>query len=159
MVGTFKKLPMTGFELRFSGVGSDRSTNCDTTTAHQFLLFWMGQTWPLFVYFWVFSHENIAQNWQRWWKHRCCAWDSNPERQDGKYRQIHWATAAPLKILLLIIFSLFSSKEASRQWWRCVQVNASNSMAVAIKICIKTKLLFGQNRNFWLKFFPLPTIT
>ena len=29
----FKSLPMTGFEPRTSGVGSDRSTNWDTSTA------------------------------------------------------------------------------------------------------------------------------
>ena len=27
---------MTGFELRMYGVGIDRSTNCDATTAHKY---------------------------------------------------------------------------------------------------------------------------
>ena len=31
---------MTGFEPRTSGVGSDRSTNCATTTAHLIKLIW-----------------------------------------------------------------------------------------------------------------------
>ena len=31
-------------------------------------------------------------------KHRWCTWDSNPGRQDGRCRLIHWATAAPLSI-------------------------------------------------------------
>ena len=30
-------------------------------------------------------------------KHRWCAWDSNPGRQDGRHRRIHWAMAAPLR--------------------------------------------------------------
>ena len=28
-------------------------------------------------------------------KHRWCAWDLNPGRQDGRRKRIHWATAAP----------------------------------------------------------------
>ena len=30
-----------------------------------------------------------------WKKHRWCAWDLNPGRQDGRREWIHWATAAP----------------------------------------------------------------
>ena len=49
-------------------------------------------------------------------KHRWCAWDSNPGRQDGRHRQIHWAMAAPHKQMfakhnytsLKLSFSLFS---------------------------------------------------
>ena len=34
----YKCLPMTGFKLRTSGIGSDRSTNWATTTAHTLVL-------------------------------------------------------------------------------------------------------------------------
>ena len=34
----FEILPLSGFELRISGVGSDRSANCATTTAHSLFL-------------------------------------------------------------------------------------------------------------------------
>ena len=37
-------------------------------------------------------------------KHRHCAWDSNPGRQDGTCRQIHSATAVPQTIILFEIF-------------------------------------------------------
>ena len=30
----------------------------------------------------------------QWLKHRWCAWDSNPGKQDGRRRWIHWAKAA-----------------------------------------------------------------
>ena len=40
---------MTGFELQTSVAGSDRSTNCATTTAAHSLK--TGQSRPLFVYF------------------------------------------------------------------------------------------------------------
>ena len=35
-----------------------------------------------------------------WW----CTWDSNPGRQDGRRRQIHWAMASALKLLFLLPF-------------------------------------------------------
>ena len=55
---------------------------------HYFLI---SQTRPLFVYFHSFRKKNIAQFWK-------CAWDSNPGRQDGSCRRIHWAIAATLRI-------------------------------------------------------------
>ena len=54
----------------------------------------MGQSRPLFVYFRSF-HTPIQMTNTNWKKHRWCAWDSNPGRQDGRRRRIHWAIAAP----------------------------------------------------------------
>ena len=45
----------------------------------------------LFIF--VFSTWHISNI--NWFKHRWCAWDSNPGRQDGRCRQIHWAMVAP----------------------------------------------------------------
>ena len=38
----YKFLPMTGFQPWTSGIGSDRSTNCDTTTALEIMFFKAG---------------------------------------------------------------------------------------------------------------------
>ena len=35
----------------------------------------------------------------KWIKRRCCAWDKNPEYQDGRCRRIHWAILFDGKIL------------------------------------------------------------
>ena len=61
----------------------------------------MGQTRPLFVYFRYFhdAKTNIASTMRmcdyKWKKRGWCAWDSNPGRQVGRRRRIHWAMAAP----------------------------------------------------------------
>ena len=69
----------------------------------------MGQSWPLFVYFRSF-HIPIQMTNINWKKHRWCAWDSNPGRQNGRRRRIHWAMAAPLSysasLSLSFIYSL-----------------------------------------------------
>ena len=44
----------------------------------------------------IYNLNNI-----NWKKHRWCAWDSNPGRQDGRRRRIHWAIAAPLSFIFL----------------------------------------------------------
>ena len=51
----------------------------------------IGNSWPRFVYFRLFHIIKINLN---WYKHRWCAWDSNPGHQDGKRRRVHWAMAA-----------------------------------------------------------------
>ena len=56
----------------------------------------MGRTRPIFVYFCSLFTWQIENKFDyNWYKHRLCAWDSNPGRQDGKCRRIHWAMAAP----------------------------------------------------------------
>ena len=60
----------------------------------------------LFLFLFVFStcHDsNII-----WLKHRWCAWDLNPGWQDRRHRQIHWATAAPLLILIFCLLHTLS---------------------------------------------------
>ena len=61
----------------------------------------MGQSRPLFLFIFVlftfqFKWQIYNLNNINWKKRRWCAWDSNPGRQDGRRRQIHWAIAAPL---------------------------------------------------------------
>ena len=55
----------------------------------------MGQSRPLFLFIFVFSTRYNLNSNLNWKKHRWCAWESNPGRQDGRRKQIHWATAAP----------------------------------------------------------------
>ena len=43
----------------------------------------MGQSWPLFVDFCLFTLNNFLIN---WWKHRWCAWDTYPGQQDGRHQ-------------------------------------------------------------------------
>ena len=64
---------------------------------------WLLKKWPITASFCVFFVLFTFQfKWQiynlnliNWKKHRWCAWDSNPGRQDGRCRWIHWAMAAP----------------------------------------------------------------
>ena len=60
----------------------------------------MGQSRPLYLF--IFVLFTFKFNWQiyslKLKKHRWCAWDSNPGRQDGRRRRIHWAMVAPLKV-------------------------------------------------------------
>ena len=49
---SIKISPMTGFELRTSGVGSDHSTNCATSTSHPFTFFYtIGHSVQVFLCF------------------------------------------------------------------------------------------------------------
>ena len=48
-------LPMSGFEPRIFGVGSDRSANCDTTTARKVYLFLTHLYTYDFRYGWIFT--------------------------------------------------------------------------------------------------------
>ena len=48
----------------------------------------MGPSQPLVVYFRLFHMAQFKLIKCRW-----CAWDSNPGRQDGRRRRIHWAMA------------------------------------------------------------------
>ena len=56
------------------------------------LFFKMGQSRPLFVYFRPFLITNFNNTNLK--KCRWCAWDSNPEQQDGRHRRNHGAMAA-----------------------------------------------------------------
>ena len=50
----------------------------------------------IFVLFsFQFKWQTYHLNNINWKKHRWCAWDSNPGRQYGRRRRIHWAMAAP----------------------------------------------------------------
>ena len=51
------------------------------------------------VYFRLFNMLQFKLKKRRW-----CAWDSNPGRQDGRRKRIHWAMAAPLKRLFFDIY-------------------------------------------------------
>ena len=44
--------PVTGFEPRISGVGSDHSTNCATTIAFGYILFWLYGGRPAYPVLW-----------------------------------------------------------------------------------------------------------
>ena len=49
----------------------------------------------LFLFIFVRFTWQIKHNFYHKWKNRrWCAWDSNPVRQDGRCRRIHWAMAA-----------------------------------------------------------------
>ena len=45
----------------------------------------------LFCLYSFLSHDKYSTNTISDKKHRWCAWNSNPGRQDGKHRKIHWA--------------------------------------------------------------------
>ena len=61
-----------------------------------FVLFTLQFKWQ------IYNLNNI-----KWKKRRWCAWDSNPERQDVRHRQIHWAMAAPQRVKTLCsVFAL-----------------------------------------------------
>ena len=66
-------------------------------------LWWVnGTTNTIFVFS---TCHNLNSNWN-WLKRRWCDWDSNPGRQNGRRRQIHWATAAsPTIIPLSVIYA------------------------------------------------------
>ena len=49
------------------------------------------------VYFRLFNMLQFKLKKRRW-----CAWESNPGRQDGRRKRIHWATAAPLVGLVIV---------------------------------------------------------
>ena len=60
-----------------------------------FAMFFLNGPIPAsFCLFSFFSHSNSNDKYKLK-KHRWCAWDSNPGRQDGRRRRIHWAMAAP----------------------------------------------------------------
>ena len=67
---------------------------------HICFFFKMCQSRPLYLF--IFVLFTFKFNWQiyslKLKKHRWCAWDSNPGRQDGRRRRIHWAMVAPLKV-------------------------------------------------------------
>ena len=54
------------------------------------------------VYFRLSTCRNLNSNWN-WKKCRWCAWDLNPGRQEGRRRQIHWATAAPHLYIIVVL--------------------------------------------------------
>ena len=65
--------------------------------------------WPLYLF--IFILFTFEFNWQiyslnniNWKKHRWCAGDSNPGRQNGRRRRIHWAMAAPPWTILYLYF-------------------------------------------------------
>ena len=83
-------------------------------------------------------------------KHRWHAWDSNPGRQDGRRRQIHWAMAAPLHLTVLIDdfnFIIF--------WCRYKQVSVSpenllisTQQEVFCYASMSPNLIFTYTSNF-----------
>ena len=83
--------------------------NCIRISMRKYLFFFkkMGQSRPLFLFSFI-SHYNFNTNWI---KHRWCAWDSNPQLQNGRRRQNHGAMAATLKYLFLLTMSAITSIE------------------------------------------------
>ena len=59
----------------------------------------MGQSRPLLfiivLFTCIFKRQIYNLNNINWW----CTWDSNPGRQDGRRRRIHWAMGTMLKIV------------------------------------------------------------
>ena len=62
----------------------------------KFFVFKNGPIPTSFCSFSSFSHYNYINT--TWKKRRCCAWDSNPQPQDGWCRWYHGAMAAALKM-------------------------------------------------------------
>ena len=62
------------------------------------ILFNMGQTQSLCVYFILFHNKMTNKIWLKIGKSigRWCAWDSNPRPLNGRRRRTHWAMATPL---------------------------------------------------------------
>ena len=92
----------------------------------------MGQSRALFVYFRSFhipiqmTNKQFEQNKLK--KHWCCAWDSNPGRQDRRRRQIHWAIVAPRingtcwhSVMSIFKFTKFQFliNYTYSKYWRC----------------------------------------
>ena len=82
-------LPMTGIKPQTSGIGSDRSTNWATTTAANLFFKWAKPASFLFIFV-LFSTQWQYSTKFDYKKRRWCAWDSNPGRQNGRRRRIHW---------------------------------------------------------------------
>ena len=49
---------------------------------------------PFLFIFVLFTQQIYQKIYYKWKKLRWCAWDLNPDRQDGRRRRIHWAMAA-----------------------------------------------------------------
>ena len=63
----------------------------------KFYTFLNGPISASFLFIFVFSTLHNSIN---WWKHNWCALDSNPGRQGGRCRWIHWAIAATRHFIL-----------------------------------------------------------
>ena len=59
------------------------------------VLFFLNGPMPASFLMFIFVFSKWYNSNLNWKKLRWCAWDSNPGRQDGRRRQIHWAMAAP----------------------------------------------------------------
>ena len=87
------------------------------TSSHEniFFFFFFLKSGPIpasfSVYFRLFNMLQFKLKKRRW-----CAWESNPGRQDGRRERIHWATAAPLKILLLYVYKYLPISRQPRLW-------------------------------------------
>ena len=94
-------------ELSISTLGDLSYSSCSPKLAKKAFLNGLNPA-SYFVYFGSFltSHGQIKHKFDyKWKKRRWHAWESNPGRQDGRRRWIHWAMAAPQKSL-------------SRHFWR-----------------------------------------
>ena len=83
---------------------------------HKCCFFKWANPGPFLVYFRLFHMTQI--NLLNWKKRRWCAWDSNPGREDGRCRQIHWAMVALPCIRVVInegtIFCWMLNKPSSK---------------------------------------------
>ena len=78
----------------------------------------MGQSRPLFLFIFVFSTcYNLNSN-LNWKKHRWCAWDLNPGRQDGRRKWIHWAMAAPLYLFIFVFLNKHHYNYYNKYMWK-----------------------------------------
>ena len=90
------------------------------TPASSICLFFlkMGQSRPLFQFIFVFSiWYNLNSNFN-WKKRRWCAWDSNPGRQDGRRKWIHWAMAAPLYLFIFVFLNKHHYNYYNKYMWK-----------------------------------------
>ena len=120
--------------------------------------------WPIpasFCLFSFFSHSNSNSNDKyKLKKHRWCAWDSNPGRQDGRRRRIHWAIAAPLSFIFLqdtfhVLFTGSSDKRLTYRIWfaqaRAVASWADRSMSTPeVRSSNAIYSIFNKNYYFQL---------
>ena len=121
----------------------------------------MGQSRPLFLFIFVFSTcYNLNSN-LNWKKHRWCAWESNPGWQDGRRKQIHWATAAPRvfnKLELLLTPNNWGFEFCQRQYLKKLQKDKTLDKAKLLKFRLWPSGQFWNKRSvvritsIWLQF-------
>ena len=136
------KWPMNVPLVRISGVGSDCSKNCVTTSAYCY--FKCGPITASFCLFSSFSHYNSNLNWKKNGA-RCCAWDSNPGHRmvgaDSSIEQCHYCFHLGFYLdypyscfqLSKFLFSAMSGCCGQKSWHlKCFQLGLSEFLIATI---------------------------